>query len=124
MMSASHATVKLNRSLVEDARREAEAFSRSIAAQIEHWVRLGRAVETHGALSHDQTRTVLTTPDLRGVEDAELEARFAATIAFFRDPPPEVDAAYREIGSRPGAVGDDENGMLVRIGDDGKPRPI
>lgn len=42
--------VKLSDALVKLARTEAEAADRSITAQIEHWARLGRSVET--ALSH------------------------------------------------------------------------
>ncbi len=124
-MSATHITVKLSRSLVEEARQEADAFSRSVAAQIEHWVRLGRAVEAHDVLSHGQTRTALSPRGAWDSRDAgELAAIREAMIAFFRAPPPGVDAAYREIGSRPGAVGRDEDGVLVRVGDDGKPHPI
>lgn len=128
-MSASHATVKLSRSLVEEARREAGTFSRSIAGQIEHWIRLGRTVEAANVLTHGQTRRVLATDNpwamLSSAEtDAEREAAHEAMIAFFQDPPPDVREAYREIGSRPGAVGDDENGVFVRIGEDGKPHPI
>ena len=38
--------VKLSDELVKLARREAEATERSITAQIEHWAKLGRSVET------------------------------------------------------------------------------
>lgn len=43
--------VKLSDDLVEEARREAKAADRSITAQIEHWAKLGRSVES--ALRHD-----------------------------------------------------------------------
>jgi hypothetical protein len=42
--------VKLSDDLVQSARLEAAATDRSITAQIEHWAKLGRAVET--ALRH------------------------------------------------------------------------
>lgn len=42
--------VKLSDDLVQSARLEAAATDRSITAQIEHWAKLGRAVET--ALQH------------------------------------------------------------------------
>ena len=38
--------VKLSDDLVRAARKEAEAASRSITSQIEHWARLGRAAES------------------------------------------------------------------------------
>jgi ParD-like antitoxin of type II bacterial toxin-antitoxin system len=37
--------VKLSDALVEDARETGDVAERSIASQIEHWARLGRAVE-------------------------------------------------------------------------------
>lgn len=43
--------VKLSDALVKLARMEAEAADRSITAQIEHWAKLGRSVET--ALRHE-----------------------------------------------------------------------
>ena len=43
--------VKLSDALVKLARTEAEASDRSITAQIEHWAKLGRSVET--ALGHE-----------------------------------------------------------------------
>jgi hypothetical protein len=42
--------VKLSRDFIEIARTEAEASHRSLAAQVEHWAALGRAVER--ALGH------------------------------------------------------------------------
>ena len=43
--------VKLSDELVNVARKEAAAADRSITAQIEHWAKLGRSVET--ALRHE-----------------------------------------------------------------------
>lgn len=43
--------VKLSDELVRLARKEAQAADRSITAQIEHWAKLGRSVET--ALRHE-----------------------------------------------------------------------
>ena len=45
--------VKLSDELVQSARAEAVVSDRSITAQIEHWAKLGRAVE--GALKHADT---------------------------------------------------------------------
>lgn len=43
--------VKLSDELVESARHESDIYSRSMAQQIEHWARIGRAVERTGAFS-------------------------------------------------------------------------
>ena len=42
--------VKLSDELVESARLESEIYSRSMTQQIEHWARIGRAVERTGVL--------------------------------------------------------------------------
>lgn len=41
--------VKLSDELVESARHESAIYSRSMTQQIEHWARIGRAVERTGA---------------------------------------------------------------------------
>lgn len=43
--------VKLSDELVQEARKEARSADRSITAQIEHWAKLGRSVES--ALRHE-----------------------------------------------------------------------
>lgn len=60
--------VKLSDELVKSARREAESADRSITAQIEHWAKLGRSVET--ALRHED---VLAVKRAKG----DLERAFA-----------------------------------------------
>lgn len=45
MTARKFASVKFPDAFVEDARREAELFNRSVAGQIEHWARIGRALE-------------------------------------------------------------------------------
>lgn len=42
--------VKLSDELVESARHESRIYSRSMTQQIEHWARIGRAVERTAAL--------------------------------------------------------------------------
>jgi len=50
--------VKLSDELVESAKHESEIYSRSMAQQIEHWARIGRAVERTGAFN-DRVRAAL-----------------------------------------------------------------
>jgi hypothetical protein len=45
--------LKVSDGLVSAARREASATDRSITAQVEHWAKIGRSVET--VLSHAET---------------------------------------------------------------------
>jgi hypothetical protein len=121
-MAAKHASVKLSTEFLADARKEAEAFNRSLGAQVEHWARLGRAFENTPGIGIDRVREALAGrlkfEDLTTVEqDAFLEQ-------FGIDFGPEVDAAYAEIGNRPGAVGRDEAGRLVKRAPDGRLIPI
>ena len=45
--------------LIEDARNAAEIQSRSLAGQITHWARIGRAIERSGCLDHAKLSRVL-----------------------------------------------------------------
>ncbi len=51
--------VKLSSELVEAARAEAELYSRSMTQQIEHWARVGRAIERSGAVDPERVRAAL-----------------------------------------------------------------
>ncbi len=51
--------VKLSEELVESARNESVIYSRSMTQQIEHWARIGRAVERTGQISPDRVRAAL-----------------------------------------------------------------
>lgn len=52
--------VKLSDDLVETARRASRLWSRSMTQQIEHWARIGRALERAGDVSSARIRQALT----------------------------------------------------------------
>ena len=73
-------SVKISDELLRDAREEAKATDRSIASQIEHWVRLGRKAERR--LRHDEVVALKRSADddplvqsilakLRGITDSD-----------------------------------------------------
>lgn len=105
--------VKISAPEMVHLREAAEHHSRSIAGQAEHWLRLGRAVETDprfGFARVDQAlRGLLKIDDLN---EEELEMYFdqlpyqAASV--------DVVKAYAELGAKPDAWGMDEAGTLVR----------
>ena len=66
--------VKLSDTLIDAARETAPVANRSLAAQIEHWAALGRAIE--GALTTDQSATLK-----RSVQEAKSSAYGASTPA-------------------------------------------
>jgi hypothetical protein len=110
-------SVKLADDVMAAVRREAELHSRSVAGQITHWVRLGRAIEQSGAYDHARVTAALEgrldTVELRKEEavawlDAfteKMSAPSAAEQAFF--------AKRRKLGR---GVGLDAAGNLVHAG--------
>lgn len=101
--------VKLSDALVQDARATGEVAERSIAGQIEHWARLGRAVEAvlrgDEALAFKKRGKVV---QLSAALDADSEAghaRFHAHMAA--RPYPRFEPAS------------DAPGLFVRLDEDG-----
>lgn len=114
-MAAKHASVKLSTEFLNDARREAEAFKRSVAAQVEHWARIGRAVENTPGLGVSDVQSLFDgrfkvedlPPSVRGAFWGHMTEAFKSSDA-------EAEAYYAELASRDGAVGRNEQGDLVR----------
>ena len=76
--------VKLSDQLINAARESAELAHRSLAAQVEHWSTLGRAIE--GTLNADQTaqlkRAVRESPPANyALSNAELASAVTQSIA-------------------------------------------
>jgi hypothetical protein len=112
-------SVKLADDVMAAVRREAELHSRSVAGQITHWLRLGRAIEQSGAYDHARVTAALEgrldTVELREEEAVawleafteKMSAPSAAEKAFF--------AKRRKLGR---GVGLDAAGNLVHAGSD------
>lgn len=75
------AAIKLSDSFVALARKEGGVMGRSIAGQVEHWARLGRAIERAPGFDYERIREVLAArasfddlgADEQAVALAELE---------------------------------------------------
>lgn len=116
--------VKLSDVLVRAAREEALATDRSITAQIEHWAKLGRAVEA--ALAHGDTLALKRHPGelARAFPDARLRDAVRATID--RVVAGDVAAVTDALRTRAQPVyGTDPRhpGLVVRIAPDGSRTP-
>jgi len=80
------AAIKLSDEFVNLARGEGRVMGRSIAGQVEHWARLGRAVERAPGFGYERIRSVLSAhasfddlaADEQAVALAELEAYLEA----------------------------------------------
>ena len=119
-MAANLASIKLSADLVDQARRDAAVFSRSISGQVEHWARLGQALEAAPGFSIERVQAALegrldaadlTEDEWRLFDDLHFEALAVPTEAERQ--------AYAALGNQPGAVGTDARGLLVRARADG-----
>ena len=109
--------VKLQDDLIESARSEAKLWSRSMTQQVEHWARIGRAIERARLASSERVRAALTAQlafdaldgDERALVLAGLEAEIvspdgdailAAELAARSLAPSYLDAAGRVTRDR------------------------
>ena len=53
------ATIKLSNELISEARRHADAFSRSVPKQIEYWSRIGKMAEENPDLPYSFIKDIL-----------------------------------------------------------------
>lgn len=111
------ASIKLPVDLIDAARQDAGVFSRSIGGQVEHWARIGQALEAVPGYSVDRVRAALEGRfDSAALCDDEL--RIMDDLLFL-EPTAAQRMAMARIGARAGAVGEDAEGRLVRVRADG-----
>lgn len=100
--------------LVDDARVMAELQSRSLAGQITHWARIGRAIERSGRFDHVRLSRVLAgeaeTTALTPEEKAVWSERFLVKMS---EPGPAEEAFFTELRVSGKAVGLDASGKLI-----------
>lgn len=112
-------SVKLADDIMALVRREAELQSRSVAGQLTHWVKIGRAVERSGTFDHAKVMAALEagvdTTDLTEEEEAAWLDEFTARMAEPSAAETEFFARRRLLGR---GVGLDAGGNLVYADDD------
>lgn len=119
-MAANHASIKLSRDFVDEARREAEMLHRSVGAQVEHWAKLGRAVENTPGVGLPLVRDALEGRLKIEEMTADQRDRFFDGLGDdFGKPDQSMIDYYAELGAREGAVGTDKDGYIVRRMGDG-----
>jgi len=108
-------SIKLGDDIMKIVRRESELQSRSIAGQIAHWVRIGRAIEKSGNFDHARITAALggaiETADLT---DEEKDVWLDSFVEKMGQPGSDEDAFFarrRQLGL---GVGLDAAGSLVR----------
>lgn len=108
-------SVKLGDDIMKIVRRESELQSRSIAGQIAHWVRIGRAIEKSGNFDHPRITAALAgdmeTTDLTHEENYVWLDGFVDKMGR---PRPDETAFFHQRLKLGLGVGLDEAGNLVR----------
>lgn len=112
-------SVKLADDIMALVRREADLHSRSVAGQITHWLRIGRAIEQSGAFEHARITAALEgaldTTELGEEEEAVWLDGFTARMAEPSGAERAFFARRRMLGR---GVGLDAGGNLVYAKDD------
>lgn len=115
-----NASLKLSAALVSDARRDAPVFNRSLSGQVEHWARLGQAIEAAPGFTLDRVRAALDgkfSPS--HLEDDEQEIFFALLGQHLASGTDQA-AFAAELLQEAGNVGYDDAGNLVKTLGSGK----
>lgn len=112
-------SVKLADDVIATVRREADIHSRSVAGQITHWLRLGRAIEQSGAYDHARVTAALEgrldTADLREEEAITWLDAFSEKMSTPSPAEQRFFANRRKLGR---GVGLDAAGNLIHAGSD------
>lgn len=101
--------VRLDRDLFDDASHTGAVMGRSAAAQVEHWARLGRAVEALPDLPHGVIAQLLSEPvETAPQNDEDHAAQLDALVSDNR-----TTASTFEGSAHQTLLGADEQGELV-----------
>ncbi|MDX1009996.1 TA system antitoxin ParD family protein [Sinorhizobium medicae] len=112
-------SVKLADDVMSLVRREAELQSRSVAGQIAHWIKIGRAIERSSAFDYSRIKQALEggldTTELKEGEEAAWLDEFTNKMAEPTADEQEFFAQRRMLGR---GVGLDAGGNLIYAKDD------
>lgn len=116
-----HSTIKIQTPLLEDARRNADVFNRSVGGQIEHWARLGRAIEQAPGFDYRHITQALNAKRAPASLIAEeQEVYFDQFAEAMRQPSREEAAFFADRRRRGVGVGTDARGRIIKQGPVGK----
>jgi hypothetical protein len=107
-------SVKLSDDVMEAVRRESGVQSRSVAGQITHWLKIGRAIEQSPNFDYARVKEALVaahSPDTLNGEEQEI---WAAEFADLMTEPSAQEADFFAGRKQSGqGVGLDDSGALV-----------
>ena len=93
--------VRLSEDLIGEARNEAAIMSRSITSQVEHWAKLGRAIEQSPGFDYGRVKAALRaqiSPD--ELEAEEREVYFVESAESLRHGNAEEDRFFADLRKR------------------------
>jgi hypothetical protein len=107
-------SVKLGDDIMALVRREADLQSRSVAGQITHWMKIGRAIEQSGRFDHARITAALEGRlDTTELSEGETAAWLDAFTEKMGRPSGDEDAFFAKRQALGRGVGLDEGGNLV-----------
>lgn len=109
-----NASLKLSSALVDDARRDAPVFNRSLSGQVEHWARLGQAIEAAPGFTLDRIRAVLDGKFSPSDLEDDEQAIFFELLGQRHASGAEQAAFAAELLDEAGNVGYDDGGNLIK----------
>jgi hypothetical protein len=112
---ASTSSIKLPDPLVADARRDAQTFHRTISGQLEHWARLGQAIETAPGFDMTRIRAALEgrfNADMLSPDEMEIYEDLLGEALM--TPSRKSVEFMEQLRREGGAVGYDDAGRYVR----------
>ncbi|WP_296720870.1 hypothetical protein [Erythrobacter sp.] len=111
-------SIKLADEIMDEAEIASALHCRSLAGQITHWVRIGKAIEKSNAFSHERISAVLAgkapTTTLSEEEYAVWADSFEKLVT---SPTPQSKAFFAERRRLGVGSGLDENGNFVQAAD-------
>lgn len=111
-------SIKLADEIMDEAEIASTLHGRSLAGQITHWVKIGKAIEKSRAFSHERISAVLAgkapTTTLGEEEYAVWADSFEKLVT---SPTPQSEAFFAEHRKLGLGSGLDENGNLVKAAD-------
>lgn len=107
-------SVKLADDIMALVRREADLHSRSVAGQITHWLKIGRAIEHSGRFDHTRVTAVLAGKlDTTQLEEGEEVAWLDAFTEKMEHPSEAEESFFARRRTLGRGVGLDAGGNLV-----------
>lgn len=108
-------TVKMSDEVVSMAENEMLISGRSLAGQVEHWAKIGRAIEQSPAFNYQRVKAALTAQIPYDDLNTEERAAFLEELdeSMWAEPDAEEKAFYAKL-TGPGL---DENGKIIYAGD-------